>query len=166
MKRRGKDDTFIKQLEFALLPILNGEKILVESEDNGEPTIQFSTYNTLIFAMGVFPEIPANCWNNLTSARTALIRYGFSPQLVSRFTHFIKLENLKQSDCEVILQREVESLKLQYQTNDFIPYLKTHQLKRIAKETLRSPFGVRGAKVEINQILANQAAQNAIDHMI
>jgi ATP-dependent protease Clp ATPase subunit len=166
LKRRGRDDSFIKQIEFSLLPVFNGEKILIDSEEYGESVMQFSTFNSLIFAMGVFPEIPKNVWTDTHKARAALVKYGFSPEMVSRMTHFICFDQLDRSSCATIVDTEVEALSKMYQSKDDIPTVSKNEKAKLISTTLKSQFGIRGARVQIHEILEKKAHGSAVENMM
>ncbi|MBK8202620.1 MAG: hypothetical protein IPK68_10005 [Bdellovibrionales bacterium] len=167
LKRRGKDDDFIKQIEFSLLPVFSGEKLIIDQDENGESQpIQFSTYGALVIAMGVFPEISKTVWTDPNRARRALVKYGFSIEFVSRITHIIQLKPLRKEDVERLVEREVKSLGSTYQSGANVPEMPVKQIKAIANFAAKSEFGIRGARLLIHELLQRRAHAEAIDNLV
>ena len=153
--RRGESE-HIKQIEYSLLPVLNGDRLLVDSDEYSVTAKSFSTKNSIIFAMGVFPGIRSAVWDDPEKAKKALVKFGFTHELVSRFTHFIYLKPLKKEAIKKLVEREALAHSTLYQSEDFKPTLTPQEVGRVVNLTQSSEFGIRSMRVNINRLLHQQ----------
>lgn len=163
--RRSSADKWVEQLQFATLPLLNGDPILFEPDD-GCPATTISTRGSMVFLMGVFPGTRASNWSDLSASQKTLKRYGFCDEWVSRLTHVIHLKPPTRKEILAILEREAQNLAPLYQSGTDAPSLTVRELNKIADKTVRSPFGVRGARGHIHQLLHSKAVVSAVDNMV
>lgn len=159
--RRARNDAWIDQLQYALLPILGGEPVQISDDSESTPISSFSTRDTLIFMMGVFPEIPTSCWSTDRQARKALVRYGFCEEIVSRLTHIVHLDSLNERDLRGLLTREAEQIKALYQTGSYSPTLTEQEIRRLISGLRKCPFGVRGSRMLVHRLLMQKASARA-----
>ena len=76
------------------------------------------------------------------------------------------LENLDFQSSKQIIENEIKLLSTVYQSKTFIPIIKNTEICKLARIAQSSPFGVRGVRVQIHQLLEKQAFNSAIDHLI
>ncbi len=162
---KAKRDEWAKQVEYSLLPILSGDIVQITDEEDGE-THQMSFKNVLVFAMGVFDGVPMNHWKNHQTAQSALEIFGFTPEIVGRFSHFIGLQKQSLDSFEELITREYQTIRLQYPLNGQEPYLEKSKLRKIAKESYQSPYGIRGARGLIHHHLFQEAYRMAPEALI
>lgn len=161
LKRRGSDD-FLKQIEYSMLPILNGEPVVVDTEESETP-VTFSTRNTLVFAMGVFPEVSPSNWQSAEKSQRALLRYGFSEEFVSRFSHFIYMPPINRISLQSLVEREIQSAASTYKTGKFIPIISRLEMANLNKAVLKNNLGIRGIRTNIHELLFTKARAASVE---
>lgn len=142
-------DHWLKQVEYNLLPILNGDTVQIPDTESFK-TIQMSTKNIMVLALGVFDGAQSNKWESPQLAQQQLKKFGFGSELVSRFSHFIGLRKPTSTEFQELIEREAHNLKQHYQLNKWSPTIPPRKLKQIAQSAYRSDFGIRGARVELH----------------
>lgn len=162
---KAKRDEWARQVEYSLLPIFSGDIVQITDEESGE-TKQVSFKNVLVFAMGVFNGVRMNQWKSHQTSQVALERFGFTPEIVGRFSHFIGLQKPNIQSFEELISREYQALKNQYRMGDLEPYLEKARLRKIARESYKSPYGLRAARGLIHQQLFAEAYRMAPEAMI
>ena len=107
-----------------------------------------------------------NHWKNHHSAQAALEKFGFTPEIVGRFSHFIGLQKQTLNSFEELISREYQTIRLQYPLNGYEPSLEKTKLRKIAKESYQSPYGIRGARGLIHKHLFQEAYRLAPEALI
>lgn len=154
---RRKDQEYAQIIQYSLLPILNSETILVEGPNYDEPSFEYSSKNTLIFCMGVFPGTSEANWSTPEKSRDTLVKSGFAEEFASRFTHFIYLKPIRKEHLKKLVVEEIDSISQLYQTGTSRPNLSPSEVNRVVTTVAASRFGFRTARAEIHKLLALKA---------
>ena len=154
---RRRDQEYAQTIQYSLLPILNSETVLIEGSGYDEPSIHFSTKNTLVFCMGVFPDTKPSDWSDAEKSRNTLVKSGFTEEFASRFTHFIYLNPITKEHLKKLVVSEGDSLSQLYQTGAEQPRLTSSEVNRVVTKVAGSRFGFRTARAEIHSLLAKKA---------
>lgn len=161
---RSKLDGFLEQIQYSLLPILNGDPLLVDAaEGSDEPPAKLTTKNSFVIMAGVFSGVPRSAWKTIPSAQKALVRFGFCEEFVSRITHIVQFEKLKQKEVEVLVKREEDSLAALFQSGNLRPSLTPQQRKTVVNFVGASPLGIRGSRTLIYEYLQKDACESAVE---
>ena len=94
-----------------------------------------------------------NHWKNYQTAQSVLEKFGYTPEIVGRFSHFIGLQKQSLDSFEESITREYQTIRLQYPLKGQEPYLEKSKLRKIAKESYKSLYGIRVARDLIHQQL-------------
>lgn len=162
--RRSEVDDWIQQVEFNLLPILNGDPVQIP-DDYDSNAKELRTTNALVIAMGVFEGVRPAQWQKHKTSQIALRDFGFGDEFVSRFSHFIPLTPPSRKAIRQMVVRESDQASQLYAINKWRPELSPMQIDGIAVEAARSPFGIRGVRGHIHQVLFRQARQTATERL-
>lgn len=165
LARRADTDSWIKQVEYNLLPILNGDPVQLSDTDYDYGSKELRTTNALVLAMGVFDGIRPEKWRKHQTSQLAFRRFGFGDEFVSRFSHFIPLTQPSRKSVREMVRREVNQASELYAINEWRPELSSAQIDGLAIEALRSPFGLRGVRGNIHRILFGQARETAVTRL-
>lgn len=160
---KGKQDDFYRSLELSMLPILGGEKLLLDDSGKDAKPKYLNTSSSLVFAMGFFNGIPRSAFNNPDKARKALVQFGFSPEIAGRFSHFVTLDDMSPPEMLKRVRLEVENLKPFYGLTAHDPKLPDSVLQAIIAKHKASDFGFRSIRSEVHQLLFKQAHLAACD---
>ena len=163
---RSRQDEWIKQVEYNLLPILNGDPIRIPDPVAGYSTIEVHTKNALVFCMGVFSSIGATSWKSITSSQKAVRRFGFGEEFVSRFSHFIPLKKPTKKSAQQMIARGAQNIASLYASGNWRPSLPKSTASTLAQQMLTSPFGLRGVRGEIHQKMYSQAKSSALEMLV
>ena len=163
--RRANADDWAKQIEYNLLPILNGDPVQMPDVDYDFNANELRTTNALVIAMGVFNGVRPAQWQKHKTSQIALRDFGFGDEFVSRFSHFIPLTPPSRKAIRQMVVRESEQASQLYAINKWRPELSPMQIDGIAVEAARSPFGIRGVRGHIHQVLFRQARQTATERL-
>jgi hypothetical protein len=162
---RANADDWIKQVEYNLLPILNGDPVQIPDADFDQTSIELKTGNALVLAMGVFDGVRPNQWLKHKTSQLALRDFGFGDEFVSRFSHFVPLTQPSRSAMRQMVQRETDQASQLYTISGWKPELSSMQVDGLTIEAARSPFGIRGVRGQIHQLLFRQARQSAVEKL-
>ncbi|AGH95384.1 AAA family ATPase [Pseudobdellovibrio exovorus] len=154
---RRKDKEYSELIQYSLLPILSAEKIVIEALVYDETNEQFSTFNSLVFAMGVFPSTQKRDWKDPETSRRTLVKVGFCEEFAGRFTHFIYLNQLRKEQIKDLVLREETSIARLYQTGAKTPNLDPSEVNTVVNKAISSRFGFRSTRSQLHQILTNKA---------
>lgn len=168
LAHRADSDDWIKHVEYNLLPILNGDPVQLSDlsdTDYGYAANELRTTNALVLAMGVFNGVRPTQWQKHQTSQLALRNFGFGDEFVSRFSHFVPLtQPNRKAVCQMVL-REGEQASQMYSIKSWRPELTPMQIEGLAVEALKSPFGIRGVRGRIHQILFKQAKESAVSRL-
>lgn len=159
---RRQDKEYSELIQYSLLPILSAEKVVIESSGYEETSEQISTFNTLIFAMGVFPGTQKRDWKDPESSRRTLVKVGFCEEFAGRFTHFIYLNQLRKEQIKKLVLREETQIASLYQTGAITPSLSPSEVNTVVSKAFSSAFGFRSARSELHQKLSIKAEQEIL----
>jgi len=165
LSHRANADQWIKQVEYNLLPILNGDPVQISDTDFDFTAKELRTTNALILAMGVFDGVRSTQWQKHQTSQLALRNFGFGDEFVSRFSHFVPLAQPSKKAIRDMVVRESDQASSLYAINKWRPELSPMQIEGLAIEVARSPFGIRGVRGRIHQILFRQARQTAVSRL-
>lgn len=160
--RRANADDWAKQIEYNLLPILNGDPVQIPDVDYDFNAKELRTTNALVIAMGVFEGVRPALWQKHKTSQIALRDFGFGDEFVSRFSHFLPLNQPSKKAIRQMVVREGEQASNLYAIDKWRPELSPMQIDGIAIEATRSPFGIRGVRGHIHQALFLQAKATAM----
>jgi hypothetical protein len=162
---RSSADEWTKQIEYNLLPILNGDPVQIPDVDYDFTAKELRTTNALVIAMGVFNGVRPALWQKHKTSQIALRDFGFGDEFVSRFSHFIPFTPPNRKAIRQMVVRESEQASQLYAINKWRPELSPMQIDGITVEATRSPFGIRGVRGHIHQVLFRQAKQTATERL-
>jgi hypothetical protein len=115
--------------------------------------------------MGVFDGVRPNQWLKHKTSQLALRDFGFGDEFVSRFSHFVPLTQPSRSAMRQMVQRETDQASQLYTISGWKPELSSMQVDGLTIEAARSPFGIRGVRGQIHQLLFRQARQSAVEKL-
>lgn len=116
--------------------------------------------------MGVFDGIKASSWKNYSSSQKALHRFGFGSEFVSRFSHFVRLDKPTRADMKKLVEREVRNAGQLYTINGWTPDITPRQLCSLTCKAINSPYGIRGIRGEIHELLFKEAKSTPMDMIV
>lgn len=160
---RAKKDQFLEPIQYSFLPILNGDPLLIEASDFGEPPVKFTTKNSFLIMAGVFANVPATAWTDIHRAQKALVKFGFCEEFVSRISHIVYFNKLKTKEVEILVKREEDSLAALFQSGNLRPSLTPQQRRKVVNFVGASPLGIRGSRTIIYEHLQKDACASALE---
>ena len=159
---RGKGDDFCRSLQLSFLPLLGGEKILVSPSGEAVGKHRYiNSTSSLVFATGVFQGIPRAALKTPETARRALVKFGFSREIVGRFTHFITLDKMAPNQMLNRLRSEIEAVMPLYDLNYGVSAFTDIQLRKIIQKHKVGEFGFRSLRNDVHQLLFEKAKARA-----